>query len=153
MLSWSPELRRALRSRPSDDEMLPSDYVKRTKPSTYDTPGRSLETRLFIRNEFVHSVSGRIFTSVSLGNVQESTCEDVDKAVSFRYTFKWASISVHLSIFWLPFFLFDAFTQTRSLPPKMLWSFHLSGAVVNRPCTDTSCSSNSQNSLSMTKNI
>ena len=102
MLSWSPELRRALRSRPLDDEMLPSDYVKRTKPSTYDTPGRSLETRLFISNEFVHSVSGRIYTSVSLGNVQESTCEDVDKAVSFRYTFKEASICVHYHIFGYP---------------------------------------------------
>jgi len=86
MLSWSPELRRALRSRPEDDEMLTHDNVKKTRRGTYGT-GRALETRLFINNEFVHSVSGRIFSSVSLGDVQESTCGDVDKAVSLlRYT-------------------------------------------------------------------
>lgn len=85
MLSWSPELRRALRSRPADDEMLPNDCVKRTRRGAYGT-GRSLETRLFINNDFVHSLSGRIFTSASLGDVQESTCGDVDKAVSLRYT-------------------------------------------------------------------
>ena len=53
---------------------------------TIDTT--QLETRLFINNEFVNSVSGRTFDSVNPATeevicaVQEALDADVDKAVS-----------------------------------------------------------------------
>ncbi len=52
-----------------------------------------LETRLFINNEFVNSVSGKTFEVVNPANeevicsVQEAGLEDVDKAVSFNDVF------------------------------------------------------------------
>jgi hypothetical protein len=48
-----------------------------------------IETRLFINNEFVNSVSGKTFDSINpateevICSVQEADAADVDKAVSF----------------------------------------------------------------------
>jgi hypothetical protein len=80
MLSWSPELKRALQNAKCPP-IHHGEYIRKAKLSTIVDASR-LETRLFVNNEFVNSVSGRVFTSLTLGNVQESTCEDVDKAVS-----------------------------------------------------------------------
>jgi hypothetical protein len=58
-------------------------------PSTIDVA--QLETRLFINNEFVNSVSGKTFNTVNPATeeviclVQEADAADVDKAVSIFY--------------------------------------------------------------------
>lgn len=61
--------------------------AKRSKNSTMTIDVHQIETRLFINNEFVNSVSGKTFKTINpateevICEVQEGDAADVDKAV------------------------------------------------------------------------
>ena len=65
----------------------PPPAPKRAKASTMTIDVHQIETRLFINNEFVNSVSGKTFQTINpateevICEVQEGDVADVDKAV------------------------------------------------------------------------
>ncbi len=86
-----------------------------------------LETRLFINNEFVNSVSGKKFETIDpateevICSVHEAGPEDVDKAVSFTRFLPHLKFNAAIQIMTQSVprvFPRCRFYQKRSLPPK-----------------------------------